>query len=113
MEDQSSKDRGEGIDGADRKVDAAGNDDEGRADGHDGRETGVFGEVCETLSVEEFVFLDSDEFPFSGGISAKDAFAFPLRVSFHFWHGDSAAKNREQGAKNKNHHNKAGFLKAK
>ena len=46
---------GERVDGADREVDAARDDDDGRADGHDREEAGVGRRLDEGVGVEEVV----------------------------------------------------------
>ena len=46
---------GERVDGADRQIDAAGDDDDRRADGHDREEAGVGRGLDERVRVEEVV----------------------------------------------------------
>ena len=96
---------------ADRKINAAGNDDEGRAHRHDGDETGVLGHLRQILRVEEFILRDDDRFAFASGIRVKNALAFALRVGFKKRDFDRAAKNSEQQAKNADHNQQTALLK--
>ena len=83
------------------QVNAAGDDDECRADGHDGDETGVLRQLGEVSGVEELVLLNHDAFRFARGVLSE------------FGQVDSAAKNCQQQAEHNDHNDQTAFLKAK
>jgi hypothetical protein len=57
IQDERAGDGGEGVDRADGKIDAAGDDHEGHPDRHDGDEARVLCQLSEVLGVEELVPL--------------------------------------------------------
>ena len=101
VQGQCRQHRSQCIDGPDGQVDPTGNDDECRADGHDGDETSVLGQLGEVPGIEELVLLNDDAFGFAG------------RVLSELGQVDSAAKNRQQQAEHYDHNDQTAFLKAK
>ncbi len=47
--------RRQAINGSHRQINATGNDDEGGADGHDGKERGVLGQNVQVVCPQEFI----------------------------------------------------------
>lgn len=112
-EHEGTGDRGESVDGADGEIDTAGDDHERHADGHDGDEGRVFGELREILGVEKLVFLDRERHPFAGRIGGVNAGAGTVGSAFKNRSAHGAGEGGEEGAEGKDDEEQAAFLKTK
>lgn len=57
IQEHRAANRGEAVNRAHGQIDAAGDDNEGRANGHDREEGGVLGELVQIIRAEKFVGL--------------------------------------------------------
>jgi hypothetical protein len=75
MQRQRPQHRRQRVGGADREIDAPGNDDEGHAHRHDRDETRVLGQLREVLGVEKLVLLDEGRHPLAVLVHCEHPFA--------------------------------------
>jgi hypothetical protein len=113
VKDQRPEHRGQRVNGAHGKINAARDDDEGGAHRHDGDEAGVLGQLREVLGVEELVLLLHHRLAFASRVRGKDPLALALRVDLEHGQLDRATEHRQHNAQHHDHHQQAGFLQAR
>ena len=112
VQEESTDNRGQRVNGAYGKVNAARDDHNRHAHGHDGDEARVLGELSEVLRIEEFVFLDRQRHPIAGRVGGEDALRRAVRPGREDRHRHPTAEPGEQPGEREDDEQQAALPKA-
>ena len=104
--------RREGVDRADGKIDASGDDDERHAHRHDRDEARVLGELREVLRVQELVPLHERRRALTVGVGDEHPLAGPVRPLLEERRADRPTEGGQKGAEHEDDDEETAFLEA-